>query len=121
MLLSIFVYLASLGVPYDEDGNESKLVIGLCSAAFFLLISGSAAFFTNNISWPRLKYTFICPQKVLWVFYAVVYFAVGMARIYPTAPVSSRFGTIYVSLILAGTVANCSGKEGSTVDKLIGM
>jgi hypothetical protein len=39
MLLSIFVYLASLGVPYDEDGNESKLVIGLCSAACFLLIS----------------------------------------------------------------------------------
>ena len=120
VLLSIFVYTASLALSrsplaYGEDGKESALLIILRSAALFFLISGSMSFFFNNIAWRRLKYTFTCPQGVLWVLYVTVYFVVRMAKPDTQSPVSSVFSAMYASLALLLWLAMESVKRVSRV------
>jgi hypothetical protein len=99
-LMSLFVYIASHGVEASPlelgtDGRESALLVALRVVAVSLQIGGSASFFLNNISWPRLYYTLTCPQGCLWVMFSCMYLVVGVANPAPETVTSSLLSVTY--------------------------
>ena len=78
--------------------KESSILITFRAAAVVLGGAGSCGFFYNNVSWPRLKYTFSSTQGLLWMFYTLMYALAGLARPDPDTFVSSVLATIYGAL-----------------------
>ena len=102
VLLSAVVLCASIVLSTTSlalDGvKESSMLITFRAAAVVLGGAGSCGFFHNNVSWPRLKYTFSSTQGIVWMFYTLIYALAGLARPDPDTPISSVLATIYGAL-----------------------
>jgi hypothetical protein len=91
--------ISATELAYDDDGNDSTIMLVFRTTALALGVSGSCVFFFGNVSWRRLKYTFSSTQGLLWVFYTLIYACAGLAQ--PSgaeSSASSVLGTLYASL-----------------------
>jgi hypothetical protein len=120
VLLSVVVFLFSVvlsatALEYDVDGRESTAMLALRLTALALGCGGSCTFFSKNISWRRLKYTFSSTQGLLWMFYTLMYALAGLSRPRGTASVSSALGAVYTFLGLASWLSLESVQQISRV------
>jgi hypothetical protein len=91
--------MSATELAYDDDGNDSTMMLVLRAAAVAMGAAGSCIFFFANVSWRRLKYTFSSTQGLLWMFYTLMYACAGLAQ--PNgakSSASSVLRTLYASL-----------------------
>jgi hypothetical protein len=101
MLLSVVVFsfsvmMSSTALAHTDNGNESVLFIVLRVISLALGLTGAGFYFKNNVSWRRLKFTFLLSTEGrLWLFYTLVYTATGLVAPAEDSQFTSVLGTVY--------------------------
>jgi hypothetical protein len=103
ILVSVVAFCASIVISAtelanDDDGNDSTIMLVLRATAAVLGCAGSCVFFSGNVSWRRMHYTFTSTQGILWMFYTLIYTFAGLSRSREMISISNALGTVYTML-----------------------
>ena len=96
VVFSFSVMMSSTALAHTDNGNESVLFIVLRVISLALGLTGAGFYFKNNVSWRRLKFTFLLSTEGrLWLFYTLVYTATGLMAPAEDSQFTSVLGTVY--------------------------